>query len=109
MFHNWNGLISMKSNYNGIRLRNVKMILKNERIFLLLLVIFSFLYHSCDNKINGKHFVIAFSQCTGHDGWRQTMLNEMKRELSFHDNVTFIYRDANANSQKQIQQIQELE
>ncbi|MDQ2720630.1 MAG: substrate-binding domain-containing protein [Bacteroidota bacterium] len=36
------------------------------------------------------------------------MLSEMTRELSFHDNVKFIYKEAKANSQKQIEQIKEL-
>lgn len=36
------------------------------------------------------------------------MLDEMKRELSFHGNTSFIYKDANASSQKQIQQIEDL-
>ncbi len=36
------------------------------------------------------------------------MLAEMKRELAFHDNVEFIYRDAEADSKKQLEQIDEL-
>lgn len=36
------------------------------------------------------------------------MLEEMKRELSFHSNVTFIARDADGNSEKQISQVKEL-
>jgi signal transduction histidine kinase/DNA-binding response OmpR family regulator len=36
------------------------------------------------------------------------MLQEMKRELSFHPNVTFIYRQADGNSQTQIKQVKEL-
>jgi len=53
-------------------------------------------------------FRIGFSQCHGADYWRQTMLDEMKRELSFHENVEFIYREAQANSKKQLEQIDEL-
>ena len=55
-----------------------------------------------------KKFRIGFSQCQGGDDWRKTMLAEMKRELSFHDNVEFIYRDAEADSKKQLKQIEEL-
>ena len=36
------------------------------------------------------------------------MLEEMKRELSFHPNVSFIERDADGNSEKQISQVKEL-
>jgi signal transduction histidine kinase/AraC-like DNA-binding protein/ABC-type xylose transport system substrate-binding protein len=55
-----------------------------------------------------KKFRIGFSQCQGGDEWRKTMLAEMKRELAFYDNVEFIYRDAEARSQKQLLQIDEL-
>ncbi len=55
-----------------------------------------------------KHYVIGFSQCQGGDDWRKTMLNEMKRELSFHDNIVFLYKDAAGSSQQQIRQIEEL-
>jgi signal transduction histidine kinase/DNA-binding response OmpR family regulator len=63
---------------------------------------------SCNNSQDKKKFVIGFSQCTGADSWRKTMLSEMKRELSFHDNVDFLYKDANGNSDVQIRQIEEL-
>lgn len=63
---------------------------------------------SCQKIAKEKNYTIGFSQCTGNDSWRQTMLAEMKRELSFHNNISFIYKDAGANSQKQIQQIEEL-
>ena len=36
------------------------------------------------------------------------MLAEMKRELSFHDNLEFIYKEAGGDSKKQIDQIKEL-
>jgi signal transduction histidine kinase/AraC-like DNA-binding protein/ABC-type xylose transport system substrate-binding protein len=56
----------------------------------------------------GTAFRIGFSQCQGNDEWRKKMLAEMKRELAFHDNIEFIYRDAEANSKKQLMQIDEL-
>ena len=74
-----------------------------------LIIIFScLLLASCQKIAKEKNYTIGFSQCTGNDSWRQTMLAEMKRELSFHNNISFIYKDAGANSQKQIQQIEEL-
>lgn len=36
------------------------------------------------------------------------MLNEMKRELSFHSNIRFEYRQADGNSSKQVEQVREL-
>lgn len=66
------------------------------------------LCHACQPSENNKQFTIAFSQCIGDDAWRETMLDEMKRELSFYPNIEFIYRDAGGDNQKQIQQIKEL-
>jgi len=40
--------------------------------------------------------------------WRQTMLESMQRELSFHPEINFIFKDANGNTQEQINQIDEL-
>ncbi|GHE31609.1 sensor histidine kinase [Sphingobacterium griseoflavum] len=51
---------------------------------------------------------MAFSQCVGNDAWRQTMLEEMKRELSFYPDVQFIYRDANGSNERQVAQISDL-
>ena len=63
---------------------------------------------ACNSKDNTPKFVIGFSQCVESDLWRKTMLEEMKRELSFHPAVTFIYLQADGNSQKQISQVKEL-
>jgi signal transduction histidine kinase/DNA-binding response OmpR family regulator/ABC-type xylose transport system substrate-binding protein len=63
---------------------------------------------SCNAKVKEKRYTIGFSQCTGADGWRKTMLEEMRRELSFHDNIDFIYKDADGTSQNQVDQIKEL-
>jgi len=63
---------------------------------------------SCSPKNKGKTYTIAFSQCVGGDQWRQTMLAEMDRELFFHNNIVFLYRDAGGNSETQVKQIEEL-
>ena len=63
---------------------------------------------SCQQYKKQKMYTIGFSQCVDGDLWRKTMLEEMKRELSFHDNIHFIYVNADANSEKQIRQIKEL-
>jgi len=63
---------------------------------------------SCRQEKTQTKITIAFSQCVGNDAWRETMLQEMYRELSFHPEIAFLYRDANGNSQTQIEQIREL-
>jgi signal transduction histidine kinase/DNA-binding response OmpR family regulator len=63
---------------------------------------------SCNKNETKNQYVVGFSQCTMVNKWRQTMLEEMKRELTFHPEVKFIFKDANGNTKKQIQQIQDL-
>src|SRR5947207_8271288 len=63
---------------------------------------------ACNPDRKGHQFVIGFSQCVESDNWRKTMLNGMKRELAFYPNVSFIYRQADGNSQKQVGQVKEL-
>ena len=66
------------------------------------------LLNSCSERKEIRRYKIGFSQCVGNDLWRATMLNEINRELSFHNNIDFIYKDAGGNSRKQVQQIEEL-
>jgi signal transduction histidine kinase/AraC-like DNA-binding protein len=65
------------------------------------------LLSACQKKTSGKKFRVAFSQCTS-DAWRDYMEEEMKRELSYHDNIEWIYRNAGTSTEKQIRQIREL-
>lgn len=51
---------------------------------------------------------IGFSQCTGNDDWRRNMLTEMKRELFYHPEMQLLYKDAESDSKRQVQQIREL-
>lgn len=81
-----------------------KLMDKSVTSFLLLLCILTF-GASCTNQKTEKRFKIGFSQCVGNDSWRQTMLHEMQRELSFHNNVELVYMNADGSSEKQIQQI----
>lgn len=79
--------------------------------YLLLIFSWSFLlfaFTACNKQQKSKQFVIGFSQCVESDAWRRTMLEDMKRELSFHPNVKFIIRNADGNSKKQISQVKEL-
>lgn len=71
-------------------------------LFGLLLMLFS-----CTRKEPKKHYTIAFSQCVGSDAWRQSMLKEMKRELSFHSEIDFLYADAEGDNNRQIAQVQD--
>lgn len=66
------------------------------------------LFSSCKKKEENKKFVIGFSQCVASDYWRQTMLEEMKMELSLHPSAELIYRDADGNSNRQIRQVREM-
>lgn len=75
---------------------------------LLLYVTIAFLISSCTTQNKQKKYRIGFSQCQNSDEWRKTMLEEMKRELAFYDNVEFIFKDAAENSNRQVKQIEEL-
>jgi len=55
-----------------------------------------------------KNFKIGFAQLATSNEWRLEMIEEMQIELMNYENVEFIIKDANANSKKQIGQIQEL-
>lgn len=77
---------------------------KIKRLFIFLLPVL--VLSGC--RQDKKNIIIGFSQCTGEDGWRQSQLEEMKRELAFHSNVTFLYKDARESSRRQLRQIKEL-
>ncbi|CAN5400547.1 substrate-binding domain-containing protein [soil metagenome] len=79
-----------------------------KRSLLLPYILVLLLYNcSCSGDKNEKNFRVGFSQCAT-DVWRKTMLDEMRRELSFHPEVDFILREANSNSALQVKQIQQL-
>ncbi|WP_245843569.1 hybrid sensor histidine kinase/response regulator transcription factor [Niastella vici] len=67
-----------------------------------------FLFCACTGQKKEAAYTIGFSQCVESDAWRKTMLEGMKRELTFHPNINFIYRQADGNSQKQVSQVKEL-
>ena len=71
---------------------------------LVLLILFG----ACTREREQRYYKIGFSQCVESDDWRKTMLQEMNRELAFHPNIHFIFRQADGNSQKQIVQANEL-
>ncbi|GAA0554745.1 substrate-binding domain-containing protein [Chitinophaga japonensis] len=73
-------------------------------IFCLLSILCSF---GCGQE-TGPRYRIGFSQCTGNDDWRRNMLVEMKRELFYHPEMQLLYKDAQEDSKRQVQQIREL-
>lgn len=72
-----------------------------------------FLLSACGHDkeyIPVKKITIGFSQCTMVDKWREIMVMEMKRELSFYNNynIDFIVKDAGDDNNKQIEDINDL-
>ena len=62
---------------------------------------------SCQEK-QSKTYRIVFLQCC-HDEWRDVMNSEMKRELAFHPEINLEILESFSNTQKQVEQIKELE
>jgi len=79
--------------------------IKQRRVCFLIVALLTFL-SGCKDK--PKKYLIGFSQCVESDAWRKTMLQEMKRELSFHPDLALSYKQADGNSEKQINQVKEL-
>lgn len=81
--------------------------MKQYLLFTVLATII--LLSGCNKKEHAKStFTIGFSQCIGADFWRQTMLEEMKMELSLQPGSKLIYSDAGGNNQKQISQVRDM-
>lgn len=78
----------------------------NRNGFFVLLT--GLLFASCQTTPAKKTYQIGFSQRTGTDTWRKTMLEDMNRELSFNPEIDFLVKDAGGQSDKQVGQIQEL-
>ena len=87
--------------------RNRAWLLKAMKKHWIILFVVMFA-QACELVDRTPVYRIAFSQCVGSDAWRQTMLEEMRRELSFYEHIEFIYRDANNSSSRQIEQLREL-
>ncbi len=85
------------------------MTIKYKRLAYLLLLscILMLVFSACKQPKKQKQLVIGFSQCIGGT-WRDIMLAEMKRELSFHQDVSLLYKQAEGNTQTQIGQVKEL-
>lgn len=73
----------------------------------LIMVITMFCQFSCSTD-NPHIYKIGISQLGEGDEWRKDMKEELYRELVFYPHIEAIYRQADYNSNKQIEQIKEL-
>ena len=83
-------------------------VFEQKRIRFYWLCLLHLVISSCQQTTPQKPYRIGFSQRTGADTWRKTMLASMNRELSFNPEVDFLVKDAGGQSAKQVEQIQEL-
>ncbi len=80
----------------------------SNRFVGLLIVFLIMVLVSCNRPDQEEQrFTIGFSQCC-QDPWREIMEKEMYRELVFQEELDFIIRRANNDSEKQVQDIKEL-
>nr|WP_262910933.1 substrate-binding domain-containing protein [Sphingobacterium sp. SRCM116780] len=75
---------------------------------MTLLFFFCFLLSGCEKQKENPSYRIGFSQCVGSDLWRRTMLEEIKMELSLHQDAELTYADANGSSKLQEKQTREM-
>ena len=85
-----------------------KAVFKTKRVGYSWLAVLCIVLSGCQSTTQNKTYRIGFSQRTGTDTWRKTMLESMNRELSFNPEINFIVKDAGGQSAKQVEQIQEL-
>nr|WP_225000224.1 substrate-binding domain-containing protein [Cesiribacter sp. SM1] len=62
---------------------------------------------SCSNAEKEKQYRIGFSQCTGGDAWRKAMHDDMRRELSFYQDMELVIKDAKNSTPEQAKHIRE--
>ncbi|MCF8302027.1 MAG: substrate-binding domain-containing protein [Bacteroidales bacterium] len=74
----------------------------------IILISYFFLISNFELGAQNEEYLIGFSQCTTSDIWREQMNREILNELTLYPNMEMIMRDANDNSQKQINDIKEL-
>lgn len=74
-------------------------------LFKILLILL-FLPTAC--KKEDPKYKVGVSQLGDTDAWRKQMKEDIDRELVFYPSIEVIYRQADYNSQKQVEQIKEL-
>lgn len=77
-----------------------------KSLYCKLLIIIFISLTGCGQH-QSKKLNIGFSQCVSNDVWRQTMHEEMHRELSFYPEITLSIKDAGGDNDRQISQIKE--
>ncbi len=77
--------------------------LKFKSIYLILIL----LIISCDKPSDKSKINIGFSQCIKTDEWRKDMDHSMIIEASLNPNIKLSIKNANRNTQNQIEQIEE--
>ena len=87
--------------------------MKNKLKYLIgisIVVLSVFLLSNCKTRQKNPVLKIGFSQCTMADEWRKQMVKEMEREAALYNEVDIciILKDAQNNSLKQKQDIDEL-
>lgn len=82
--------------------RRIYSIIGAIMLFFICLTLFS-----CIEEPSGPNFQIGFSQCCD-DPWRHVMEKEMRREMTFHPEMSLNIVNAGGNSEQQIAQIRQL-
>lgn len=77
-----------------------------KQSFVLIFTFLILLFPAC--KKQETKFKIGISQLGSADAWRKDMKENMDRELVFYPDIEAIYKDADYNSDRQVQQIKEL-
>lgn len=85
----------------------LNMTIRHKCVVVLYFSLALFIIPGCGHAPQKQKFTIGFSQCVG-GLWRDMMLEEMKRELSFHQNITLIYKQAEGDTRLQVDQVEEL-
>lgn len=76
--------------------------------YIGILVLLLSLFTSCRSGEEEKMFVIGVSQCTLEDSWRKAMILDMQVEASYYPKVELVIMNADGDSKKQSEQIDEL-
>ena len=98
----------MSYHFLYLRFVPIKGVFGTKGLLGCLLFFSVFMLGSCQSATEPKTYLIGFSQRTEADTWRKTMLESMNRELFFYPDIRFLVKDAGGQSDRQVQQIQEL-
>ncbi len=78
------------------------------QLLLPVFLLITFLLFTCSEPVEKRTYKIGFSQCVSDDLWRQTMHQEMRREIFFYqDALSLEIKDAGGDNAQQIRHIGE--